>query len=261
MPAERGGAAAEDRAPFDDTAAALRFALNADQVTVPSSYMNRMLAEFDPTPKRKKPTPAEKAVLHAIGVASLEQLRDLIKGKRLKGTSLVKHPPRPTKGLDGSHLAGFILREFGKLDDAHQMILTGLLTNPVLPCTCGRPCCSGWEPVARWVQAVDRTCDVLKTRALMDANPGVDLEQPRSPIRLRAGLSTQPALRRAIVRDWYTRGERRSLVDLAGRNGLTEKTVALHRTWIEEWLTEREAKAWEAANWWFDQVGITGPWL
>lgn len=253
-----------DRAPFDDTRAALVFALNADQVSVPSSYMNRMLAEFDPEPKRKKPTKSEKAVLLAIGVSDLDTLRALIRKGRVRATSLVRRPPRPTRGLDSAHLAGFILREFGKLDADHQMILTGLCTNPVVPCACGRPCCSGWEPVARWVQAVDRTCEVLKTRALAEANPDLDITQLArgpSPLRIKAGLSTQPALRRTLVKDWYAGDRRRNLRELASLHQLTDETIARHRGWIYEWLEEREAKAWEAAAWWFDQVGITGPWL
>lgn len=266
MTAGRGGAPEEDRAPFDDVRDALRFALNAHQVSVPPSYMSRVMASAPGSAeRRKKPTKAEREVMYYVGASSLDDLRALLKGKRLRSTSLVKRPPRPAVGLDGAHLAGFILRELGKLQEVHQTVLAGLCTNPVVPCSCGRRCCSGWEPVQRWVDAVDRTCEELKQRAVVNANP--ELVGPDGALRpglrghWKVGLSTQPALRRTLVKDYYRGDQKRSLIDLAAAHKVTDETVARHRGWIFEWLTERESKAWEEAAWWFDQVGITGAWL
>lgn len=239
----------QDAAPFDDTREALRFALNAHQVSLPQPYMNRAMSDAPgPKPRRKKPTKAERAVMDAVGVDTLDGLRAMLKGRR-RSTSFLRSPPRPTRGLDKAHLAGFILREFEKLPHDCQMILEGLCTEPVTPCSCGSPCCSGWRPVQRWVRAVGLTCEVLKQRALTQAGPG------------RVGLSTQPELRRTLVKDYFRGDKRRSLTELAAIHHLKDDTVARHRGWIHEWMEEQESLAWEACSWWFDQVGITGPWL
>lgn len=251
-----GGGAPPDLAPFDDAREALRYALNADQVSLPAPYMNRAMAQ---TPgaaeRRKKPTRSERAVMWAVGASSLDELRAILKSKG-KRTSFLIRPPRPTQGLDKAHLAGFILREFERLEETHQLVLTGLLTNPVMPCSCCRPCCSGWIPVTRWVTAVDKTCEILKERALVLAN-----QDAPAAARRKVGLSTQPVLRRALVKDYFQGIRGRSLADLASVHGITDETVARHRGWIEEWLDIQERQAWESLQMVFDRVGITGPWL
>lgn len=240
--AEKGGAPEQDGAPFDDSRKALEFALNAHQVSLPQPFMNKAMAAAKPK-RRKSRDP---------GVRKLQDLQEEIDAERAAHRTL-KHGQWPTKGLDGAHLAGFILAKFGTLTELTQVVLTGRLTRPVMECTCGNPCCSGWRPVGRWVGAVDRMCELAKYQALAIANEG---RIPGAP--MRAGLSTQPALRRAIVKAYFT-GDDVSVSGTAARHGLDWHTVARHRGWLTEWMATLENNGWLEVDALFDHCGITGP--
>lgn len=230
----------EREAPFDDSRKALVFALNAHQVTVPQPYMSRVMSQI--------------AVKSRKGSKAVERLRQLeqeaaqenVKGRRLRAG------PRPAKGLDKAHLAGYILGEFAKLDRIHQVVLSVRCITAALPCDCNAPCCAGWRPVDRWVQAVDELCELTRQQALIIANEGAI---PGAP--MKTGLSTQPALRRHIIAQWGARTWS-SVADLSRKFQLNALTVSKHRGWIEEWLDTQENNAWLQVDALFDRTGITG---
>lgn len=237
-----------DLAQFDSTRAALVFALNASQVQPPGSAMNRMLAAVATSheePKRRKRKGVTLLVPHPDspeGLLQAERDRQRNPRKRDRGNG-----PPPLAAADRPHQAGIILYHFGKLDVRHRIVLTGLCTNAHVPCECRRPCCSGWATVGQWRAAVHDTCLLLKQRGELEAVPG------------KKGLSTQPQLRQLVVEDYYL-GRDATLVDLSSRTRVSTKTVALHRTWIREYLERTVAEAWDQVGLLFDLYGITGPW-
>lgn len=238
----------EELARFDDTRAALVFALNASQVVPPGSAMSRMLAAAatsDEKPKERRRKGRAYFTPHPDspeGLLEAEKERQRNPRKRDPGNR-----PPPLSAADRPHQAGIILYHFGKLDVRHRIVLTGLLTNPRVPCECRRPCCSGWSVVGQWRASVHDTCLLLKRQAETEAQPG------------KKGLSTQPLLRQLVVEDFYT-GPGATLADLAARCGLSTKTVATHRAWITEYLERTEREAWDQVAWVFDAYGVTGPW-
>lgn len=229
-------------APFDNSRKAVRFAMNAHQAKVPPPYMNQVMAE---TPYKSK----------ASKNKALQKLRDeeaKAEAERQQGRRLGPGA-WPTAGLDNVHMAGYILSLLGSLDQVHQNVLAARLTTPATPCSCGNPCCSGWRPVTRWVRAIDELCEAAKRDALIIANAG---QIPGAPLKL--GLSTQPDLRRQIVKDWATYRSTR-IVDLAQRFNLSALWVSRHRGWLTEWLDTMEQNAWLEVDALFDRTGITGP--
>jgi hypothetical protein len=226
----------KEPAPFDDSRKALVFALNAHQVTVPTAYMNKAMAAVKFEAKRK--SKALKA-LHDAEEAFQAQKRSY---------SLARISTPPLRGLNAAHQAGVILFHFRRLDAIHQTVLTGLLTKAYLPCLCRRPCCSGWTPTERWVEAVRQACETIRTEADILRAPG------------RKGLSSQPGLREALVKQYFTKNER-TITDLAERAGVTAVTAARHKEWVYGWMEQTEAGAWAAIEPILDQAGITGPHL
>lgn len=230
--------------PFDNSRKALQFALNANQVKFPPAYLSQVLAEVPYTSKRAKSK-------------ALQKLRDeeaKAEAERRAGRRL--GPGQwPASMLDRVHLAGYILHHFTTLDLTHQVVLTLRCTTPAIECTCGSPCCSGWRPVPRWVTAVNDACELLKCHAIALANDGA---VPGAPMKV--GLSTQPELRRHIVKDW-SRRHWLSQIDLARKFQLSAITVSRHRAWIEEWLDTQENNAWLDVDALFDRTGITGAFM
>lgn len=229
-------------APFDDSRKALVFALNAHQAKIPPPYMNRAMSEVPYKSKR-----AKSRALQKLREAEAKAEEERAAGRRLG-------PGRwPASALDKVHLAGYILRTMDSMDRVHQVVLAVRLTTPAVPCNCGNPCCSGWRPVTRWVSAINELCELTKNQALAIANEG---RIPGAPMKI--GLSTQPELRRQIIKEWATRSESR-LVDLAARFKLSSLWVSKHRGWITEWLDTQENNAWLELDSLFDRSGITGP--
>lgn len=238
-------------APFDDCRAALSFALNADQVAAPTAFMNKAMAAVRVEMKKpRKKRKSERELMGEIfpGMETPEQLLEMeherIKGKR--GGSLVRvQALRFRDGMDRHHLAGLILHHFARLDTEHQVVLTGLVTNAYVPCSCRNLCCSGRRPTERWLNALGEMCAVIQLRADVLKLPG------------KKGLSSQPMLRRRIVEAYFTQDEPR-LTDLAREAKVSTVTAALHRDWIGGYLRECEAAAWTSLGPIFDDAGITG---
>lgn len=240
----------QELAPFDDCRAALAFALNADQVTAPTAFMNKAMAAVRveaKKPRKKRTTSGVEAIL-LVDTASAEELLELerqaIRGKR--GGSLVRVQALKWRtGMDKHHQAGLILHHFGRLETEHQVVLAGLITNAYVPCSCRNLCCSGRRPTERWLKALSDMCTIIQLRADVVKQPG------------KKGLSSQPLLRRRVVEEFFTKAGR-SLVDIAREAKVSTTTVAEHRALILAYLEDCEAKAWAALMPLFDEAGITG---
>jgi hypothetical protein len=241
----------QELAPFDDCRAALAFALNADQVTAPTAYMNKAMAAVRveiKKPRKKRKSDAELLATFFPGMETPEQLlemeRDRIRNKR--GGSLVRVQALKFRdGMDKHHLAGLILHHFGRLDTMHQVVLTGLVCNAYVPCSCRNLCCRGRRPTERWLKALSDMCSILQLKADVVKVPG------------KKGLSSQPELRRRIVEDFFTK-QGATLTDIMAGIRISYTTAAQHRAWIVEYLETLEEAAWGALMPIFEGAGITG---
>lgn len=238
-------------APFDDCRAALAFALNADQVTAPTAYMNKAMAAVRVEMKKpRKKRKSERDILGEVfpGMETPEQLLDMEREriKQKRGGSLVRvQALRFRDGLDKHHLAGLILHHFGRLDYQHQLVLTGLVCNAYVPCSCRNLCCRGSRPTERWLRALSEMCTVLQLKADVLKVPG------------KKGLSSQPELRRRVVEEFFTK-QGLTLTDMVRGIRISYTTAAQHRGWITEYLMALEAAAWASLAPIFDEAGITG---
>lgn len=223
---------------FDDTRKALVFALNEGTVAMPRPVMNKAMTDAarrkQVKKKKKKPRGANAEAERALE----ERLANIMRRSTPVG-------PRPLQGLDRPHQAGFVLQQFALLEERYQIILRGRCLRSYDPCSCRSACCSGRRQNPKWSDAVFRTCLLLQ-------GAGDVLRQPG-----KRGLSTQPQMRSAIVRDYYLDAES-TLVELAGIGDVSLVTAAKHREWIYEFLRQTENEAWQQLDNLFDQAGITG---
>jgi hypothetical protein len=223
--------------PFDDARRALSFALNAHaSASIPSPTMNRAMAEAPPKVTKKE----RAAIAKAWAEAGVEELV-----VRASARTAPRRAPDWWRQLDEPARAGAVLLELNKLDARHRLVLEGLLIRSHTPCSCRSPCCSGWAVNARWSRAVDETCRLLAGEADLLAQPG------------KKGLSTQPALRRLSVEQYFT-GRELTLTDLARVTDVSMVTAAKHRALIQEWLLKTEGEAWPDVSSLLDAAGITG---
>lgn len=234
--------------PFDDSRKALVFALNATDVQMPRPAMNKAMAQGAKKEETKAAAKRRKKALAKAGVLEAE-VTPRTPTKHVDSAQEARRAAQKEwLGLDTPAQAGLILREFEKLDREHRVILTGLLVQPLVACSCRAPCCSGWAKVPRWTKAVQDTLELLKESTDLVRMPG------------KKGLGTQPELRRCIVQEFYEkdRVEPRSLAALARMAGVSAITAAKHRGWILEGLQRIENEAWLQIDAMFDQAGITG---
>lgn len=231
-------------APFDSTRKALVFALNAgSNISMPAPFMSKAMAEGirkKRKPKKKSYGPEIDALLAADDPleAERQQYEELVRQAFRQGVLRLNAQERAAQ-------AGFILQEFRKLDAAHQMVLSGLLIRSHQPCSCRRPCCSGWEETRAWSAAVAQTCTYLKGSEDAAKAPG------------KRGFSTAPILRKMAVEAFYSKRELK-LTDLADHADISLVTAAKHRGWIVEILELLEQAAWVQADALLDRMGITG---
>ena len=228
--------------PFDDSRKALAFALNAAEVDMPRPAMTRAMAGAH-KPKETKAAARRRKKLEAeLGVS----LRPEPGERRSDYAADARREARERwLSLEQPAQAGLILREFGKLDREHRAVLSGLLVRSHVPCSCKRPCCSGWSQQARWTAAVAETCQLLKESVDLVRQPG------------KKGLGTQPVLRRAVVEAWFTKREA-TLAELGAMGDVSPITAAKHKAWIVEGLERIETEAWLQVDAMFDAAGITG---
>lgn len=220
-------------APFDDVRKAVVFALNASDVAPPTAFMNKAMAAVKYKPQRRAKS---LEALHKI-----EEEMAPVKEAR----SLARISTPPLRGLDKAHQAGVILFHLDRLQPIQRALLAGLLMQATSPCDCRSPCCSGRRPRLEWLSAAREVEEYLRSRAEVVKEPG------------KKGLSSQPTLRRRIVEGYLRRWEE-TLVDLAGRSGVSLSTAAKHRELLTSHLQEVELEAWRALSEIFDQAGITG---
>lgn len=215
---------------FDSVKAALDFALNAADVSMPRPFMNKAMAEAPAKkPRKRKLKPGE--------VAAAVPPADEPKRMARQRASLV--------GMDKAHLAGFIVAKLETLDAAQVAVLKGTVTRAYDPCVCGQPCCSGQRLNMRWAKAVADCCLVIKESGDVLKKPG------------KRGLSTQPDLRRLIVGNWCMRQDY-STTGLAKTCDVSVITARQHIEWITTYLEQVETEAWQQIALVFDQCGITG---
>lgn len=222
---------------FDSSRKALEFALNAVKVKMPSPFMNKAMAEVKVKKRRMK-----KAGVMAKNATALALL-DLEEAPR---SSRKPHEARMPTGLEAAAQAGFILRQLDRLEPAHRTVLYGVVITAYDPCECRAPCCSGERLNPRWASAVKETCEILKGVGDITKTAG------------KRGLSTHPAMRWALVEQFYTKRAIR-VADIARHCRVALMTVTKHREWINTYLEQTEQEAWLAVDAIFDQVGITGP--
>jgi len=221
----------EERALFASALAALRFALNFEDSSIPAPIMNREMA------------------LNTVDKAKAEAQTRAYSGtaRRASATTMV----RPSVALGGTQdrsiMAGWILQRFQQLEVTQRLVLILTVQRPRVPCFCGSQCCRGWTLKFQWVEAVRILVEHLRDRAGMDKEPG------------KRGFSTDPRLRVALIEDYAKPTKRRaSLQDLARMADVTTTTAATHRARIHGYLEETERLAWAELAAIFDAHGITG---
>ena len=228
--------------PFDDSRKALAFALNAADAQMPRPAASKAMSAPHPRKETKKQRKARRRAEEEHGVS-------LVRGPGTRPSNYAADARRAARqewlGLEPPAQAGLILQVFGRMDREHRAVLAGLLVRSHVPCSCRRPCCSGWWQQPRWTAVVEETCEILRTAGDVVRQPG------------KKGLSTQPVLRRAIVEAWFTKRDA-SLADLAFLGDVSPATAAKHRAWIVEWLEQTEQEAWLQADAMLDAAGITG---
>lgn len=209
---------------WDSTRAALRFALN-NSLSLPRPPVNKLMSG---------------------GQVRRIELAD--------GTRIVVAASRPRprdqqlKGLDGAATAGLVLAQLSRLAEPEQLALIARMTAARLPCACRAPCCSGSRENPRYSRAVHRLCEMLRDAAALSKIPG------------KKGMSTVPALRKALVDGFFSdSGERElSLAKYAKLCEVAEDTVAAHKRMVHGWLRRQEDAAWETFALMLDQQGTVG---
>lgn len=221
----------QPRPSFDSTVKALRFAFNADAAFVSPPTMNKMMAavNLQGTPIKKKEE--EKYWADQAGE---------------RKPSVVPQPGQLFRGFDRAAQAGIILRQVMKLEPHRQEILTARFVEFRKPCACRSPCCCGFRYSLQWITACSRISEYLKDRADLMRKPG------------KRGMSSEPRLRDALVKSFFSPLKPPTLTDLAGIAEIDVQTAAKHRTLILSHLWEEEGEALGEISVIFDQVGVTG---
>lgn len=220
-----------DRALFSDVRAALTFALNFEDNTIPGPVMNREMAIT--VPDRAKAEAAARS--YTVGA------------RRASNTSLTPKSVPLGGTQDRAVMAGWILHRFIQLEVVQRLVLTLTVMRPRIPCSCGSACCRGWTIKLQWVEAVRILAEHLKEQAKLDQEPG------------KRGYSVDPRLRTLLVEDYAKKPERRaSLATMADITECSTATVARHRALIHGYLAQAEDAAWAELAAIFDAHGITG---
>lgn len=233
---------------FDDTRKALSFALNYTGETK-APVMSRMMAQVSNAPKKLSKAARKRFLgqFDAVGNPEVYALAERLLAE-LDGTRSKRSPPpgpRPVRGLDGAHLAGYVLAHFERLDELEKVVLKGVTIRAFDPCSCGSSCCSGMKRNTRWTQAVSATCEHLRLRGSVVREAG------------KRGLSTQADMRMRIVSDYYLRRST-TLAELADIGQCVMNTAAKHKEWIITYLKQEEDGAWLNLAAIFDSASITG---
>ncbi|AZY50996.1 hypothetical protein C0J09_13935 [Bordetella avium] len=118
-------------------------------------------------------------------------------------------------GIDGAGQAGMIRAELGKLSPLHQAALVASIAPSQMPCECRVSCCSGWKVNPEWQEAMSELSIAAASGAL-------------------SGCVSNGRLRSALIQKHF--GAKTSLVELAERFGVSERTADAHSAKLKRWL-------------------------
>jgi hypothetical protein len=160
-------------------------------------------------------TPQE-ALIFAFNYSMQQQDRPLM-------DRLASPAARTGKGLsgnDGAAQAGMIRREMEELSELQRAALIARYAPRSMPCSCRRPCCSGYQINQEW----DAAIRVLEQGALT----------------MLAGRVSQYRMRRKLVEQIF--GVKVVLKDLAEQCGVHQNTATEHRKIIRLWICGQKAQ-------------------
>ncbi|ODA19957.1 hypothetical protein A9G00_43560 [Achromobacter xylosoxidans] len=124
-------------------------------------------------------------------------------------------------GLDGAGQAGMIRAELAQLRPLQQAALIASAAPAQIPCECRVSCCSGWKVNPEWRDAMS----VLSTAAAAGA---------------LSGCISNGRLRSALIQRHF--GAEISLLKLAERHEVSERTAEAHSARLKRWLFGIPAK-------------------
>lgn len=148
--------------------------------------------------------------------------------------SLAQHQKRTRRSAEifesreeRAAMAGVIRRRIGTLQSSHIAIVTVRYAPKATPCSCRRPCCSGWARNPEWMEAAGEIIE-----RSVSAVPGTV-----SPRRLREG----------VVKRW-SGAERVHIGLLADQCHVHRNTAGAHAKAIRKWLDALFRAASDAAD-------------
>ncbi|OFQ51978.1 hypothetical protein [Achromobacter xylosoxidans] len=130
-------------------------------------------------------------------------------------------------GIDGAGQAGMIRAELSQIKPLQQAALIVSAAPAQIPCECRVSCCSGWKVNPEWQDAMS----VLSTAAAAGA---------------LSGCVSNGRLRSALIQRHF--GAQVSLLKLAERHEVSERTAEAHSARLKRWLFGVPAKDDEPAQ-------------
>lgn len=118
-------------------------------------------------------------------------------------------------GLDGAGQAGMIRAELARLSPIEQAVLVAHAAPAQISCGCGIACCSGWKVNPEWQDAMSVLTSAAASGAL-------------------SGCVSNGRLRSALIQRLF--GAKVTLVELAERYDVDEKTASAHHAKLKRWL-------------------------
>lgn len=125
-------------------------------------------------------------------------------------------------GLDGAGQAGMVIAELCQVEYFAAVSLVARCSAPRSRCTCGSPCCSGWQDNSVWREAISQLTEYV--------------------LPALAGSFSNRALRVASVRKHF--GEKLTIQEIADDVGVHRQTAGDQHGKVVKMLKEVEAKGW-----------------
>lgn len=111
-------------------------------------------------------------------------------------------------GLDGAAEAGNVKRIVHDFGTVIEALVIARFAPPRVPCSCHRPCCSGWTPNIEWRASVR----VLSQEVMQSC----------------FNMAGDVLYRFEIVARYFERGEKTSLTDISRKARVSERTARTH---------------------------------
>lgn len=165
-------------------------------------------------------------------------------GYRYRGEpdSLAKHQKREARPAsifedaeDRAAWAGAIRRRIGTMHPSRVALLIVRFAPRATPCSCRRPCCSGWAKNEEWTEAIGRLVE--------------------DSLQAVSGQISNRQLRAGVIRKW-SGAERVNLGILAEKCGVHRNTAGKQAKAIRKWLEQLERAALDEAD---NCLAITPP--